>query len=144
MYNLDEIKDLKVGPNDEPLPFLKDVSKKQWKKVIAYYLALVSHVDDCVGKILDKLDELGLSEDTLVIFTSDHGEYLGDHGRIQKGWPGHDCVIRVPLIMRYPRKIKQEQVITNLVEAVDISPTILDYCRIQIPNTFQGKSLRPK
>lgn len=142
MYDLDHIPYPKKGPRDEFLPFLKDVPKEHWKKVIAYYLALVTHVDECVGQILDKLDELGLSEDTLVIFTSDHGEYLGDHGRIQKGWPGHDVIIRVPLIMRYPRKIEKNLRISNLVESVDIVPTIIDFCGIQRPNSFQGISLR--
>ncbi|MCG8539458.1 MAG: sulfatase-like hydrolase/transferase [Clostridia bacterium] len=143
MYNLDNIPYPRMGPDDEFLPFLKEVPREHWKKVIAHYLALVTHVDECVGEILNKLDELGLSQDTLVIFTSDHGEYLGDHGRIQKGWPGHDVIIRVPLIMRYPRKIKRNLRISNLVESVDIVPTIIDYCGIQQPNSFQGMSLRP-
>lgn len=142
LYDLDQIPLPKMGLHDQPLPFLQDVAPADWKKVIAYYLALVSHVDQCVGKILNKLEQLGLAEHTLIVFTSDHGEYLGDHGRIQKGWPGHDVIIRVPLIMRYPGGISSRKVVSNLVEAVDIAPTILDYCGIQQPGSFQGMSLR--
>lgn len=140
------------NPKDMPLPVvgeketiwesLKDISPERWQEIRAYYMALVSHVDDCVGKILKTLDEEGLTEDTLVIFTSDHGEYLGDHGRIQKGMPGHDCIINVPFIISYPGKIKQGQIFSQLAEAVDIVPTILDYCGIQTPRFVQGKSLK--
>jgi len=143
MYNPDEMPLPKVGENEEVLPVLKNVSPEKWQKIIAYYLALVSHVDDCVGKILDTLKRTGQENNTIVIFTSDHGEFLGDHGRIQKGMPGHDCIVRVPLIIKYPSKISRGTVVKELVEGIDVVPTILDYCGIQIPRVVQGNSLKP-
>ncbi len=140
------------NPEDMPLPKLseeereaspyKNLTPEKWQRTIAYYLALVSHVDDCVGKIIDTLEALGLFDKTLVIFTSDHGEFLGDHGRIQKGMPGHDCISKVPLIMSCPAVIKQGLKFNQLTEAVDILPTLLDYCCIQTPRFVQGKSLK--
>ncbi len=142
MYDLNDMPLPKVGEDEALMPFLKDIPKEQWQKIMAYYLALVTHVDDCVGKIIDTLDEEGLFDNTLVIFTSDHGEFLGDHGKIQKSMPGHDCIIKVPLIMSYPARISPETVLPPLTEAVDIVPTILDYCGIQTPRFVQGESLK--
>jgi arylsulfatase len=142
MYNKEEFDLPKIGQDESFKGILKDVPKVKWREIAAYYLALVSHVDDCVGKIINTLEEEGILENTLIIFTSDHGEYLGDHGRIQKGMPGHDCIIRVPCIISYPEKIEGGQVIEELVEAVDIVPTILDYCGIQTPTFVQGQSLK--
>ena len=65
---------------------------------------MISELDHHIGRILDNLEKLSLTENTIVVFTSDHGEWLGEHLRYGKGYPGHDCVSRVPLIIRYPRK----------------------------------------
>jgi arylsulfatase A-like enzyme len=131
-----------VGPDEAVLPFLKDVSEAQWKKTIAYYLALASHVDACCGRILNALKEAGLEENTIVVFTSDHGEYLGDHGQVQKGMPGHDCITRVPFIIRHPRVLQQSRTVSSLIEAVDTVPTLLDFAGIDIPEYIQGRSLK--
>lgn len=120
---------------------LKDIDERKWREIYASYLALTTHVDDCVGDILDELKDI--EEETLIIFTSDHGEYLGDHGRVHKGMPGHDCIINVPLIMKYKGKIKEGLRINELCEAVDIVPTILDYACIQKPHFLNGISLKP-
>ncbi len=142
MYNPDMLP-LPVKGVDEPWSkILEHLNEKDWRKIVAYYLALVSHVDDCVGRILDTLDKQGLADDTLVIFTSDHGEYLGDHGRIQKGMPGHDCIVNVPLIIRHPGKISKGTSTDAMVEGVDIVPTILEWCGIQVPSFVQGSSIK--
>jgi len=112
-----------------------------WRKVKAYYYALITHVDDQVGRLLRYLDESGLAEDTLVIFTSDHGEHLGDHGLIQKGPPGLDSCVHVPLILSFPGRFGGQKH-PELIEAVDLAPTILDYCGVQTPPFFQGRSFR--
>ena len=105
------------------------------------YYAMVSEVDHHVGRILSELEQLGLAENTIVVFTSDHGEWLGEHLRYGKGYPGHDCVSRVPLIIRYPRKIDKEKKINQIVEGVDVVPSLLDYAGIPIPPHLQGNSL---
>lgn len=120
---------------------LKDITSEEWQKIKAYYMALVTHVDDCIGYILNTLEEENLLENTIIIFTSDHGEFLGDHGRIQKGPPGQDCITNVPLLVSYKNHISENIEFDQLVESVDIVPTILDYCGVQIPNYMQGKSL---
>jgi len=108
------------------------------------YYAMVSEVDHHVGRILGHLDELGLAEDTIVIFTSDHGEWLGEHLKYGKGYPGHDCVTRVPLIVRWPGQITQAgRRISEIVEGVDVVPTLLDCAAIQQPNALQGRSFLP-
>ncbi len=140
-------------PDDMPLPHQDEtpetvpwqpmqLSDDRWRKIKAYYYALISHVDDQVGRILRYLDASGLRDDTLIIFTSDHGEHLGDHGIVAKGPPGLDSCAHVPLLISHPRRIEPEQRLDALIEAVDIAPTILDFCGVQTPPSFQGRSFR--
>ncbi len=136
-------------PAELPLPAMKDgenrlgVSRGEWMNVRAHYYALVSHVDDQVGRILSALDEAGLRDETLVVFTADHGEHLGDHGAVTKGPPGLESCTRVPLIVSWPGRIPQGVIRSEIVEAVDFAPTVLDYCGVQVPPFMQGRSYRP-
>ena len=108
------------------------------------YYAMVSEVDHHVGRLLDRLDELGLAEDTIVLFTSDHGEWLGEHLRYGKGYPGHDCVTRVPCIIRWPASTAAPgRTCSGLAEAVDVLPSLLEAAGVQIPRPLQGHSLLP-
>ncbi len=128
------------------------LSDDHWRRIKAHYYALITHVDDQIGRILDTLRETGLHDETLIIFTADHGEHLGDHGLIQKGPPGLDSCAHVPLIVVPPRGMLAAEfrtrtaggrIFDELIEAVDIAPTILDYCGVQVPTSFQGRSFRP-
>lgn len=141
MYNIDDMPLPHIG-KDEKGPG-KDASPEQLRKMKAYYYALISHIDDQVGRILKILEDNELKDNTLVIFTSDHGEHLGDHGLTGKGAPGFDSCIHVPLLISYPGMIKPGMVIEELIEQVDIAPMILDYCGVQIPRIVQGFSIRP-
>jgi len=105
------------------------------------YYAMVSEVDHHVGRILTRLDELGVADETIVVFWSDHGEWLGEHLRYGKGYPAHDCVSGVPLILRYPGAAPAGRTVEPIVESVDVLPTLLDYCAIPIPYHLQGRSL---
>lgn len=108
------------------------------------YYAMVSEVDHHVGRILQALDDSGQADNTIVVFTSDHGEYLGQHARWGKGAPGHECVQRVPLIIRFPDGATAPgRTCSGLVEAVDVLPTLLDGCGIPVPPHLQGRSLWP-
>ena len=108
------------------------------------YYAMVTEVDTQAGRILACLDELGLAEDTIVVFTSDHGEWLGDHLRFGKGDPGDDSISRVPLLVRYPRRVDRPgRAEDGLVEAVDVLPTLLELAGIPGPPHLQGTSLAP-
>ncbi len=119
----------------------KDTSEQQWRKVKTYYYALISHIDDQIGQIMSALDQFGLREKTLVIFTSDHGENLGDHGLVGKSQP-YDSSARVPLIVSHPTGFGGGQHYSEIIEAVDIVPSILDWCGIQVPPYMQGRSFR--
>jgi len=130
-----------VGKEETVMDALADLTLEEWKEVRRFYMAFVTQVDDQVGKLISKLKEVGIYEDTIIVFTSDHGEYLGDHGRIQKGMPGHDCIINVPLIIRNPGHADKGLVTRDLFEGVDVVPTILDWCGIQVPESVQGKSM---
>jgi len=110
------------------------------KYMIANYYAFVTELDDWVGKILDKLDDYGLKEKTLVVFVSDHGEMLGAHGMRGK-FNFYEESVRVPFVIRYPRKIKAGQTITTPVSVLNIFPTILDYAGLASVPT-DGYSLR--
>ncbi len=110
------------------------------KYMIADYYGLVKEIDDWVGKILSKLDELGLSENTLVIFTSDHGDMLGAHGMREKN-VFYEESAHIPLLIRFPKNIKPKKTVTGYVSTIDLFATINDY--LQIPaSPSDGKSLR--
>ena len=108
------------------------------------YYALVSEVDHYVGELLKTLEVRGLADDTLVVFTSDHGEWLGEHLKYGKGYPGDDAVSRVPLIIRWPEGVAAPgRTVQTIVEAVDVVPTLLASAGLQIPSQLQGTSLLP-
>ena len=105
------------------------------------YYAMVSEVDEYVGQLLATLQRLRLERDTVVLFTSDHGEWLGNHFRFGKGYPAQDDVSRVPLIVRFPRSVAPQRRNDTIVEAVDIVPTLLQLAGVQCPRTLQGEPL---
>ena len=111
-------------------------------KMAAYY-AMVELIDHNVGRLLDHLEESGQRENTLFIFTSDHGEMLGDHGLISKGCRFYEGLVRVPLIMALPGRFRDARRCEALVELIDIAPTLLDLAGVPHPPRMQGRSLLP-
>lgn len=111
---------------------------------IAQYDAEIRYMDENVGKVLDAVKSMGLSDNTIIIFTSDHGESLGDHNYYfaHGRFPYDDCV-RVPLIMKIPGLKSEIRVIDQPVELISITPTILDILHIPVNNEAQGRSLVP-
>ena len=107
---------------------------------IACYYGMVSCMDKYIGNIIDHLDALGLAENTLVVFTSDHGHYFGQHGLIAKGAFHYDDGIRVPMIARLPGRIAAGQVSHSLQSLVDYAPTFLDFCGLDVPAAMTGAS----
>jgi arylsulfatase A-like enzyme len=105
------------------------------------YLACVAAVDENVGRILDFLDKEGLNDDTIVIYTSDQGMFLGEHGFFDKRFMLEPC-LTTPLIVRYPGRIKGATVNTDMVLNIDYAPTMLDYAGVKAPDEMQGKSFR--
>ena len=109
----------------------------------ARYYGLITHIDEKIGQLLDLLDETGQRRNTLIIFTSDHGELLGDHCRIHKGCRFNEGLVRVPLIWNWPGQFAEGTRADGLVELIDITPTLLDACGLDIPDHIQGRSLLP-
>ena len=119
-------------------------SDEQLRRARHGYYAMISEVDHYVGQMLETLQAQGLAENTLVVFTADHGEWLGEQLKYGKGYPGDDAVSRVPLIVRYPETVaKPGRTVQTIVEAVDVVPTLLSAVGLQIPPQLQGVSLLP-
>ena len=114
------------------------------REYLRCYYGQVSMVDAYVGQILDKLDELGLAERTLVLFISDHGDMQGGHGLVTKSVPAmFDEIARVPLLFRLPGRIPAGRAVDVHMNSVDMMPTLLDYAGLPVPEHAEGRSLRP-
>jgi len=118
-----------------------------YRDAIAAYYALVEEIDDHVGAILHALDETGQRDNTIVIYASDHGDFVGAHGMIEKCSSGHNVyeeTLRVPLIFRWPDVVKGPRTCAGLAELVDVFPTLRELCDLQMPglrHPLQGRSL---
>jgi arylsulfatase A-like enzyme len=114
-----------------------------WKfnRYIKDYLRTIQSVDDGVGEILDYLDQEGLTENTIVVYTSDQGFYLGEHGWFDKRFMYEES-LRTPLLMRYPKEIPANSKVDALIQNLDFAPTFLDYAEVPIAKDLQGESFR--
>lgn len=161
MYNPD---DLKIPTNLEDVqklykhkvlgPFidvyrpnwLRKTTEKELRQFLAYTYGTISLIDSSIGKILAALSSFNLENDTMVIFTSDHGDLMGDHGLLLKGPAHYKGVLKVPLIWKVPGFTKQGTVVNSLVSSIDIPKTILELLRIKDkyhPVGMQGKNITP-
>lgn len=113
------------------------------RQVKAAYYAMITLIDDALGRLMAALERSGQRQNTLVIFTSDHGECLGDHGLLLKGCRFYEGLVRVPLIVSWPGRIACGLVSDALVELTDIMPTLLEICGLPVPERVQGRSLWP-
>ncbi len=123
---------------------LTDKQRKQWnyQRFMRDFAATLHAYDDNVGRLLKYLDDSGLSENTIVIFTSDHGFFLGEHGWFDKRFMYEEAV-RVPWIIRYPGEVEAGSISEAMALNIDNAPTILDLAGLSIPSEMQGVSLRP-
>lgn len=109
----------------------------------ALYYAMIAQIDDQFARVLKALDDTGQRDRTVIIFTSDHGEALGDHGLMQKGCRFYEGLVRVPLIFRWPGHFLSNLQRHSLVELLDLTATIIDLAGIEQPEHMQGRSLLP-
>jgi len=118
---------------------------RQWayQRFIKDYLRVIAGIDDNIGRLLDALDRDGLADDTVVIYTSDHGFFLGDHGWYDKRFM-YEPSLRVPFILRYPRVVKPGMVNRDIILNVDFAPLLLGLADIAAPDHFQGRSFQPQ
>lgn len=126
------------GP-EEGQPF-SDMTDRDHRLVRASYWAMCDLIDRQVGRLLEGLERSGMRENTIVIFMSDHGEMLGDHGMYLKGPYFYEEAVRVPLIIHYPQAIAPG-VVGELVELTDLAPTLVDACGVSPADRMQGRSL---
>lgn len=132
--------DLKVQIQED----LSEDELRSWayQLYIKDYLRVIASVDDNVGRVLDYLEAEGLAEDTIVIYTSDQGFFLGDHGWYDKRFMYEES-LRMPFIIRYPREIEPGSICEDMILNVDFAPTFLEYAGVDLPEDMQGSSIRP-
>ena len=123
------------------MPVGKKLAKWKYNRYIKDYLRCIKSVDDGVGEVLDYLEEAGLANNTVVVYTSDQGFYLGEHGWFDKRFMYKES-FRTPLLVRYPKEIKPGTEVKKLVQNLDFAPTLLDYADVTIPEDMQGESFR--
>jgi arylsulfatase A-like enzyme len=133
-----------VGPeerDDIPLVF-RGLTRRQKQGILAAYYTATEYLDRNVGIVLDALDRSGVADETVVVFTSDHGYLLGQHGRFEK----HCCyepAIRTALLLRWPGTVSPGRSTRALVELIDLVPTLLELAGLVVPANVQGRSLLP-
>ncbi len=122
-------------------PSCKTLSDREKKNYVSDYYAMVDLIDAQIGRLINYLDDTGKRDNTIIIFHSDHGEMLGDHGQILKGGHFYEELVHVPLIVSCPARLPEKIRSQALVELVDLAPTILDFAGIEVPERMQGRSL---
>jgi arylsulfatase A-like enzyme len=129
------------GPHERFLASIPEGTRQE--QIINDYNRDLATTDKHLGRLLDELDDLGLTQKTLLVLHSDHGQELGDHGHIGHGRDLYEPSVRVPLIIRYPEFVKAGSTLPMVTRNSDIVPTILDFADIQAPAEVSGRSIVP-
>ncbi|NLY25803.1 MAG: sulfatase [Bacteroidales bacterium] len=119
----------------------KEIAEWKYQRYLQDYLATIRAVDESVGQLLDYLKTTGLDENTLIIYSSDQGFYLGEHGWFDKRFMYEESFM-MPLLMQYKKHIQPGTQVKGLTQNIDFAPTLLDFCGIDIPDYMQGESFR--
>ena len=119
-----------------------ETNEEKFRHMIRMYYGIISQTDDAVGIMINYLKQNGLYNDTVIIYTSDHGDMCGERRMMDKHYIMYDSVVRVPLIIKYPRT-KPKTVADPVVHALDLVPTLLDICGLPKPDGLEGISLMP-
>jgi arylsulfatase A-like enzyme len=123
---------------------IEDFTWEDWAPTVALYYGIISQVDDAIGRILDTLDRLGVTNNTLVIYTADHGDMCGGHRMIDKHYIMYDDVVKVPMAIRWPGIVKEGSICSEFVyNCLDLPPTMLEVHGIEPKDFFYGRSLMP-
>lgn len=120
----------------------ESLSHFKYQRYIKRYVRTIASIDESVGRLLDYLDETGQADNTIVIYTSDQGFFLGEHGWFDKRFMYEES-FQMPFLIRYPDGIKPSTVNNEIISNVDFAPTFLDYANLTVPNYMQGLSVRP-
>jgi len=123
---------------------IDDWTWENWAPIVGRYLGEITLLDQQIGRILATLDELGLAENTVVVYTADHGDMCGGHGMIDKHYVMYDELVRVPLIIRWPGVVAPGRNCNNFItHGLDLAATFCDLAGVDQPNSFAGESLLP-
>ncbi len=128
--------------NNWPSMTIEEKMKWKYQRYMQDYLGCISSVDDNVGHVLDYLEKNGLAENTIVVYTSDQGFYLGEHGWFDKRFIYNES-FKTPLLIRWPNVIKANSTCDEMVQNLDFAQTFLEACSIAVPSDMQGESLIP-
>ena len=120
----------------------KELVRWKYQQYMKDYLATLMSVDESIGRVLDHLEACGELDNTIIVYTSDQGFFLGEHGWFDKRFMYEECQ-RMPFLVRYPKSIKAGSVTSAISMNIDFGPTFLDYAGVEIPEDMQGRSLRP-
>lgn len=121
---------------------VEDFTWQDWAPVVARYLAIIEQMDDAIGLVLRALVETGAEEDTLVVYTTDHGDMCGSHGMMDKHYVMYDDVVRVPLVLRWPGRVRSGTVVDDFVyNTLDLVPTINAVAGAASPSGGHGTAL---
>jgi arylsulfatase A-like enzyme len=121
---------------------MPDQNDRQLRDIIANYYGMISLIDHNVGRIMIALDELGLSDNTLVVYSTDHGDWLGDHGLLLKGPMHYEGLLRVGCLLKGPG-VPPGKVVADPVSTLDLPATFLDYAGVAPAHDWHSRSLRP-
>ena len=136
-----EKKNYPTGPLDTEGMDREERKRAAYQKFLKDYLRCGAGIDENVGRLLDYVDDEGLAESTVVIYTSDQGYFLGEHDYIDKRWMFEES-LRMPFIARYPAEIEPRSVNDDIITNVDFAETFLDYAGLAAPGSMQGRSFR--
>lgn len=114
-----------------------------WQRVIAHYWGYCTYIDEQIGRVLSKLEALGLAENTIIIYSADHGDMVGSHRLFNKGMYMYDETYRIPLLVRWPGVTQDGSECNEFVSLIDLMPTMLEAAGAHIPPGLDGRSLRP-
>jgi arylsulfatase A-like enzyme len=128
--------------NFDSIAWRRDATKSDLLRLRRHYAANITMIDEKIGQILERLERRGYLRDALIVFTSDHGDNLGDHGHIQKH-NMYEGAVRVPLLTRFPGRVPEGKVIDHFVQWMDVAPTILDCAGVAVPKSWESRSLWP-
>ncbi|MGI6705525.1 MAG: sulfatase-like hydrolase/transferase [Clostridia bacterium] len=122
---------------------IENFSWEDWAPIVARYYGVVSQVDDAIGRITDALEKMNVMDDTIIIFTSDHGDMCGGHRMIDKHYVLYEDNVKVPLLIRWPKGVRSGRCSDLICHSLDLPPTILDLLDLPLHDFLQGRSMRP-
>jgi arylsulfatase A-like enzyme len=139
---LKALREQHLAVDHDAVVHLSDPTKEQLRRQRQHYFANVSMIDAQMAKVIEAVERRGVLDDTIIIFTSDHGDSLNDHGHSQK-WSMYEHSVRVPAIVWSPGRVAEGRVVDDLVSLFDFAPTVLELAGVPVPSWMEAQSLRP-